>query len=424
MKILIVGGGGREHAIAWKIAQSPKVTKIFCAPGNGGMKNIVECVPINANNIENLSDFAQKNKIDLTVVGPELPLTLGIVDKFREKDLKIFGPIQRASEIEGSKVFAKNFMKKHGIPTAPFYIFNSIESALSHIENTAPPFVIKADGLAAGKGVIPVKTRKEAEEAIKLIMIKKAFGDAGNKVIIEDFLTGEEISFIVFTDGKDILPLPASQDHKPIFDGDKGPNTGGMGAYSPAPLITKGLSKDIISEIFLPAVHNMASENRIYKGVLYGGLMLEGERVKVLEFNARFGDPETQPLLMLMKSDIIPVLESVIEGRLENCRVEWEDKFAVCVVMAQIGYPESYDKGNLISGIQEAESIDNVKIFHSGTAFKDGKFYTAGGRVLGVTALGDSIGSAIELAYHAVGMISWDGAYYRKDIGRSALNNA
>jgi phosphoribosylamine--glycine ligase len=424
MRVFIIGNGGREHALAWKISKSPKVTKIFCAPGNAGMSNIGECVPIKADNVKGLIDFSLKSKIDLTVVGPEIPLTLGIVDKFMEKDLKIFGPKKNAARIEGSKAFAKSFMKKCGIQTAPFKIFNSVKEAKGHIEKTELPFVIKADGLAAGKGVIPVKTRKEAEEALKLIMSEKAFGDAGNKVVIEDFLSGEEVSFMVFTDGKDILPLPTSQDHKQIFDGDKGPNTGGMGAYSPAPLATKEFSKDIISEVFLPTVRNMAYENQIYKGVLYGGLMVERERVKVLEFNARFGDPETQPLLMLMKSDIIPVLESVIEGTLKSCKVEWENKFAVCVVMAQKGYPGNYAKGKLITGIKEAENLSNVEVFHAGTVFKDGKFYTSGGRVLGVTALGDSIESAIELVYHAVGMISWEGVYYRKDIGKKALKYA
>ncbi len=421
MKVLVVGGGGREHALVWKIAQSSRVKKVYCTPGNAGIAELAECPPISAEDVNSLLELAQKEKIDLTVVGPEVPLTLGIVDKFKSQGLRIFGPSQKAAEIEGSKAFAKFLMKKYGIPAADFQVFDDFSAAWKYVQEKSYPLVIKADGLAAGKGVIICNNRDEAKAALTQIMLEKAFGEAGKKVVVEEYLPGEEASFLAFTDGEKILPLPSAQDHKPIYDGDRGPNTGGMGAYSPAPVVTDDVHKQVMEEIMVQAIRGLAAEGRKYQGVLYAGLMIKDGRAKVLEFNARFGDPETQPLLLRMKSDIVPVFEAVIDGYLDRVEIEWDRRAAVCVVMASQGYPGTYEKGKIISGLEEAAKIPNTYIFHAGTALKEGKIVTNGGRVLGVTALGNNIAEAINQAYKAVEKISWDGVYFRKDIGQKAL---
>ena len=422
MKILVVGGGGREHTLVWKVAQSPKVKTIYCAPGNAGIAEHAECIPIKGDEIKKLASFAHSRAIDLTLVGPELPLTLGIVEEFKRYGLRVFGPDKDAAIIEGSKLFAKDLMKKYNIPTADYATFDSPPEALSYLRERGTPAVIKADGLAAGKGVIPVQSLDEAEKVIDSMLTQKIFGRAGNQIVIEDFLTGEEASFIAFTDGHTILPMPSSQDHKPIYDNDQGPNTGGMGAYSPAPVITTALQKKIMDEVMTPVVRGMAEEGRRFKGILYAGLMINSEDIKVLEFNARFGDPETQPILMRMKTDIVPVFEAIVDEQLETISIQWDERPAVCVVMASKGYPGSYQKGTAIEGLKEIQSIHNVEVFHAGTALQDNRVVTNGGRVLGVTALGDTIAEAIDSAYSAASHIHWDGAYYRKDIGKKALN--
>lgn len=422
MNVLVVGSGGREHALVWKINQSPRVSKIYCAPGNGGISRLAECVDIQATDIHSLLKFAKQKRAGLTVVGPELSLTMGIVDEFEKEGLRIFGAGKKSAEIEGSKAFAKNLMIKYGIPTGEYRTFTSRDEAVGYIREKGAPLVIKADGLAAGKGVIPAKSIEEALDAVDLILVKKAFGEASKKIVVEEFLTGEEASFLVFTDGESVIPLPPSQDHKPIFDEDKGPNTGGMGAYSPAPIVTEDLHEQIMKEIIQPAISGMAAEGRKYKGVLYAGLMITDGKAKVLEFNARFGDPETQPLLMRMKSDIIPALEATIDGNLSQIKVEWDERAAVCVVMASEGYPGSYQKGFEITGLEEISKMPGVEVFHSGTVIKDGKIISSGGRVLGVTALEHGIKDAIGLAYRAVKDIRWEGVYYRQDIGRRALS--
>ena len=421
MKILVIGGGGREHALAWKIAQSPKVKKIYCAPGNAGIAKLAECVSIGASEIDRLAGFAKKNKIDLTVVGPEGPLVAGIVGRFKNDDLPIFGPSVEGAQLEGSKVFCKMLMKSHGIPTADFKIFIDIEGARDYIQSLSTAPVVKADGLAAGKGVVVAKNKKEALDAIDRIMRDRQFGEAGDQVVIEKKLAGEEASILAFTDGKAIYPMETSQDHKPIYDGDKGPNTGGMGAYSPAPVVTKKMSHQIEREVLVPIVHALKREGYEYRGVLYAGLLIAEEELYVLEFNVRFGDPETQPILMRMKSDIVPVLTATVEGKLDSQVIEWDRRPAVCVVMASGGYPGSYKKGIEIKGLDEAEKMEDVVVFHAGTKVQEGKTVTDGGRVLGVTALGETIEKAKERAYEAVRTISFEGAYYRKDISDKAF---
>ncbi|MCD6525591.1 MAG: phosphoribosylamine--glycine ligase [Desulfuromonas sp.] len=422
MKILVIGGGGREHALVWKMAQSPLVEKIFCAPGNPGMNGLAETVHLAVDNIDGLCDFAQQHFIDLTVVGPELPLTLGIVDRFKVEGLAIFGPSKAAAQIEGSKGFSKDLMAKYGIKTAAYASFSDREAAAAYIRDQGAPIVVKVDGLAAGKGVILAQTEQEAIDAVDDILVKKAFGDAGDAVVIEEFLTGEEASFFAFTDGKNILPLASAQDHKQIFDGDKGPNTGGMGAYSPAPVVTDVLYDRIVKEVVQPTIDGMAAEGCPYCGILFIGLMIENDDFKVLEYNARFGDPEAQPLLSRMKSDVVPVLLDCARGELTTKALEWHDRAAVCVVMASGGYPGDYAKGDVINGLDAANAIDGVRVFHAGTALKDGKIVTAGGRVLGVTGWGDDVAAAIKKAYEGVAKISWNGAQIRTDIGQKALN--
>jgi phosphoribosylamine---glycine ligase len=421
MKVLVIGGGGREHTLVWKIAQSPKVKTVYCAPGNVGMDDLATCVAINAEDVDALIHFAKQENIDLTVVGPEGPLSMGIVDRFQEEGLKIFGATQKAAEIESSKSFAKMLLTKYGIPTAWGQTFTSFKKAEQYIRKMGAPIVVKADGLAAGKGVIVCDTEKKAVDALKLIMKDRAFGDAGKQVVVEECLFGEEASFLAFTDGKTVLPLPSSQDHKAIFDEDRGPNTGGMGAYSPAPVVDRYMHQKIMAEIMIPTVRAMAAEGRPYQGVLYAGLMIAGDQAKVLEFNGRFGDPEAQPLLVRIKNDMVPILEAAIAKNLHNCRLEIDDRPSVCVVMAAGGYPGSYKKGMPISGLSTARRMKDVVVFHAGTSKKDGKIVSSGGRVLGVTALGDTIEKAISKAYSAVSKISWKNVYYRKDIGKKAL---
>ena len=422
MKVLVVGSGGREHALVWKIAQSPMVKKVYCAPGNPGISEVAECVDIDAENIEGLYNFALKKKIDLTVVGPEDVLVAGIVDRFKDGHLNIFGPNKRASVIEGSKVYAKTIMKKYGIPTADFKVFDDLKHAKKHISTCDFPLVIKADGLAKGKGVFVCKTLEEADRHIDDIMKEKIFGYAGERIVIEEFLSGEEVSILAITDGKTIVPLSSAQDHKAVYEGDKGPNTGGMGAYSPVPFVTDDLQSSIEENIFVPIVHALKKENRPYKGVIYAGLMITNAGPKVLEFNARFGDPETQVLLMRMKSDLVPLLLSTVKNNIEEVEIEWHDGVSVCVIMASKGYPDKYEKGLPIFGLEAVKSVNNVQVFHAGTAIKDGKVVTNGGRVLGVTILERNLEKAQKNVYEAIKKLSFDGAHYRKDIGTKAIN--
>ena len=421
MQILVIGSGGREHALVWKITQSPKVTKIWAAPGNAGMSDVAECVQISASDIRLLADFADRTRIDLTVVGPELPLTLGIVDEFERRGLRIFGPRKDAALVEGSKVFAKSFMKKHRIPTGFFQTFDRSEEAKRYIEEIGAPLVVKADGLAAGKGVIVCFELAEAMDAVEKIMEKRLFGDAGERIVIEEYLEGEEVSFHALTDGEAVLPLASSQDHKRAFNDDHGPNTGGMGAYSPAPVITESIHRQIMEHVMIPAVAGMAAEGRPYKGVLYAGLMIGAGGIKVLEFNARLGDPEAQPLLLRMRSDLVPLLEAVVDGRLRDQTIDWIPDASVCVVMASKGYPGPYDQGVPIAGLKEAAAEPGVMIFHAGTSRTNDQVVTGGGRVLGITGLGQDIREAIATAYRAVKKIHWEGAHYRTDIGVRAL---
>lgn len=422
MKVLVVGGGGREHALIWKIGQSPLVDTIYCAPGNPGIAELAECVHIPADDIDALLDFAKAEQVGLTVVGPEVPLTMGIVDRFQEAGLEIFGPNQAAAQIEGSKSFSKDLMAKYDIPTAAYQTFTDRDAAVAYIEEQGAPIVIKANGLAAGKGVVVATTKAQAFEAVDSIMLDAVFGDAGSSVVIEEFMAGEEASFFVFTDGTNILPLASSQDHKPVFDNDEGPNTGGMGAYSPAPVVTDALTAEIIETIVKPTIAGMAKEGCPYVGILYVGLMIADGKPRVVEFNARFGDPEAQPLLVRMKSDVVPVLQACARGELTISELEWHDKAAVCVVMASGGYPASYEKGLPISGLDEAGAMEDVVVFHAGTSFQDGQVVNTGGRVLGVTGLGTTVADAIARAYQAVDKISWPKVHFRTDIGKKALN--
>ena len=421
MKVLVVGGGGREHALVWKIAQSPRVKKIFCAPGNPGIARLATCVPIGAAEIDKLLDFARDEKIDLTVVGPEDPLSNGIVDQFEAAGLRIFGASQSAARIESSKSFAKSVMEKYGIPTAKGRTFTRITQARAYVKKMGAPLVVKADGLAAGKGVIVCSTEKMALDALEQIMVDRQFGDAGDQVVVEECLVGEEASFLAFTDGKTVLPLPSSQDHKPAFDDDKGLNTGGMGAYSPAPVVDGYMHQRIMNEVMIPMVKGMAAEGCPYKGVLYAGLMIDRDTIKVLEFNGRFGDPEAQPLLVRLQNDIIPIIEAIIDERLDTCRLDIDPRASVCVVMAAGGYPGNYKKGIEITGVDAANRMRDVVVFHAGTRSEGKTLFSHGGRVLGVTALGDTVELAIKKAYQAVAKIKWTGVHYRTDIGKKAL---
>lgn len=422
MRVLVVGGGGREHALVWKISQSPKVTEIYCAPGNAGTAEMATNVPIAADQIDQLLAFAEEKGIGLTVVGPEQPLVMGIVDRFQEKGLRVFGPTARAAELEGSKAFSKDIMKKYGLPTAEYEIFTSHELARRYVEKMNGPLVVKASGLAAGKGVILCRNAEEGLTAVDTIMKDRSFGEAGDQVVIEEFLEGPEVSVLAFSDGETVLLMDSAQDHKAALDGDKGPNTGGMGAYSPAPIFTDLLRQKVRDKIMMPLVRAMKSEGRPYQGILYAGLMLTKMGPKTLEFNARFGDPETQPLLVRMASDIVPLFEACIDGTLDQHDLQWKPEPSVCVVMAAKGYPGSYEKGKEISGLDEAGALPDVTVFHAGTKEEDGKVLTSGGRVLGVTATGADTPSAIKKAYEAVAKIQWDGIHYRKDIGHRVSN--
>ncbi|MBI4666463.1 MAG: phosphoribosylamine--glycine ligase [Nitrospinae bacterium] len=422
MNVLVIGSGGREHALVWKIAQSPLVKKVYCAPGNAGMEGVAKLVPIGADELGNLLLFADENDIDLTVVGPEAPLVAGLVDAFENAGLMVVGPRKAAAMLEGSKVFMKGVLTRAGVPTARYEVHTSRSEAVAALQRFGAAVVIKADGLAAGKGVVVAKSRDEAVTAIDDMVVKKVFGPAGEKIILEETLIGEEASILAFCDGKNVIMMPSSQDHKRIGDGDTGPNTGGMGAYSPAPVITPELSDWIEKNVMLETLSTMAGEGNPYKGILYAGIMITAEGPKVLEFNCRFGDPECQPLMRRMKSDIVPVLFSIAEGDLSNTQVEWTEEPAVGVVMASKGYPGDYEKGKPISGLEEANGSPGAVVFHSGTKKGPaGEIVTNGGRVLCVTATGVTVGQAINRAYEAAGKIKFEGAVYRKDIGRRAL---
>ncbi len=423
MKVLVIGGGGREHAIVWKLAQSRHVDKIYCAPGNAGIAEIAECIDIGIGDFDELINFVRYEWIDLTIVGPEGPLSMGIADAFQRAGRRILAPAKAAAQLEASKVFSKEFMRKHRIPTAEYKVFSSYLHAEDYVRMKGGPIVIKADGLAAGKGVIVAATTDEAIVALKRIMKEKEFGDAGDRVIVEECLQGEEVSYMVFTDGKTIVPMVSSQDHKQVFDYDKGPNTGGMGAYSPAPIFTKELESMVIEKIMWPTINGLREEGTKYKGVLYAGLMLKDGRPSVLEFNCRLGDPETQPVFARLDTDFMDIALAIADERLSEIKVEWKKDAAVCVVLASGGYPGNYEKGKVISGLEKANSVDDVFVFHAGTEFNDGGIVTSGGRVLGVTATGKNIKTAKEQAYKAVGEIQFEGMHYRKDIADRALRN-
>lgn len=419
MKVLVVGSGGREHALCWKIAQRPD-TEVYVAPGNIGMVDVATLVNIKVDDIAGLVDFAKAEGIDLTVVGPELPLTLGIVDAFQEAGLACFGPNKAAAKLEGSKAFSKELMKKYGIPTAAFDTFTDVDKAKAFVDEIGVPCVVKADGLAAGKGVIICMTREEADKAVEDMLTDHAFGDASATIVIEEYMVGPEVSVLAFADGKTVLPMVSAQDHKRIFDGDKGPNTGGMGAYSPAPVYTEALSAEVNKTIIEPTIAAMAAEGTPFTGILYTGLMLTEKGPRVLEYNVRFGDPETQPIMVRMKSDIVELFQACVDGKLDEAALEWHDEAAVCVIMASGGYPASSEKGVPIHGLDDIAAEEAI-VFHSGTAEKDGEIVTNGGRVLGVTAKDATIKGAIDKAYAAVEKINFDHMQFRRDIGARAL---
>ena len=417
--VLIVGSGGREHALVWKLKQSHHVGNVFCSPGNAGIAQIARTIDIKSEDISSLVEFAQKNKIDMTIVGPEVPLVMGIVDEFEKRSLKIFGPSRLAAQLEGSKVFSKQFMRKNRIPTADFKIFNDVEEAKDYVSNKNAPLVVKADGLAAGKGVIVCKNNKEALDAIDKIMVEKKFGYSGNKIVIEDFLKGEEVSILAISDGKNFVTLLPSQDHKRIFDNDKGPNTGGMGAYAPTPIINDELNEKIEKEIIEPTINGMIKNKTPFKGCLYLGLMITDEGPKVLEYNCRFGDPEIQPVLSMLETDLYEILQASIDGNVDSIEILNKNGAACCVVMASGGYPGEYEKGKVIYGLEKVPK--DIIVFHAGTALKDGRIVTSGGRVLGVTGIGKNIKSAIDTTYSGVRNITWDKEYHRNDIGQKAI---
>lgn len=423
MKVLVIGNGGREHALAWKIAQSPLVSKVFVAPGNAGtaLESGLENINIKATDVSGLLNFAQQEQIDLTIVGPEAPLVIGVVDSFQKAGLKIFGPTKSASQLEGSKAFTKDFLARHNIPTAEYQNFTELEPALAYIREKGAPIVIKADGLAAGKGVIVAMTLEEAEAAVNDMLAGNAFGDAGHRVVIEEFLEGEEASFIVMVDGKNVEPMATSQDHKRVGDGDTGLNTGGMGAYSPAPVVTDEVFAKIMDQVIYPTVNGMAQEGNVYVGFLYAGLMIDKEgNPKVIEFNCRFGDPETQPIMMRLQSDLVKLCLAAVDGNLDTVKSKWDPRPALGVVMAAGGYPGDYNTQDEIIGLP-TESSSNCKVFHAGTSFEKGQVFTKGGRVLCVTALGNTVLEAQQRAYQQVNNIRWHGCFYRHDIGYRAI---
>jgi phosphoribosylamine--glycine ligase len=417
MKILVVGSGGREHAILWKLKQSPRVTNLYCAPGNGGISEISECVPINAMDIDRIVAFAQKEAIDMVVVAPDDPLASGMVDALENAGIRALGPRKNAAIIEASKVFSKDLMKKYNIPSAAYESFSDSKSAKEYIKTAKLPLVVKADGLALGKGVLICNTTEEALEAVSSIMDDKRFGAAGQRIVVEEYMRGPEVSVLAFTDGKTIIPMVSSQDHKRAFDNDQGLNTGGMGAFSPSRVYTKELQEECMKTIFVPTISAMNIEGRPFKGILYFGLMLTSEGPKVLEYNARFGDPETQVVLPRLENDLVEVFDAIIDEKLGTIDLSWKENCAVCVVMASGGYPESYIKGYEITGIESIKNLDDTIVFHAGTKKENGKFYTNGGRVLGVTSVADDIDKAREKAYKAVSTISFKDAHFRKDIG-------
>ncbi|MFH1046350.1 MAG: phosphoribosylamine--glycine ligase [Candidatus Omnitrophota bacterium] len=421
MKVLVIGSGGREHCLVWKIAQSDRVKKIFCAPGNGGTEAGAQNVALDVADVKTLLQFARENKIDLTVVGPEVPLVNGIVDQFQTKGLRVFGPRQELALLEGSKVFAKKKMADFSLPTADFAEFSSYELAQRHIQKTGAPIVLKADGLAQGKGVFVCSTVAEANLALQTIMVEKQFGDSGRQLVIEQCLDGEEASILVFSDGKTMVPMASAQDHKRIYDGDRGANTGGMGAYSPAPVVTEALWKKISAEILAPLAKGLAAEGKKYTGVLYIGLMLTASGPKILEFNVRFGDPETQVILPRLQNDLVEVMLATIEGTLDKVRLEWDRRSCICVVVASGGYPDAYAKGKEISGLEKAQGFSDTLVFHAGSKKENKKYYSWGGRVLNVVALGDTLTQAKERVYQAIGEINFENMYFRKDIGWRAL---
>jgi phosphoribosylamine---glycine ligase len=422
MRILVVGSGGREHALVWKLSRSPKVETIFCAPGNGGIGDIATCVEIEAANVEGLLDFARKERIGFVVVGPENSLAAGIVDAFEGRGVPIFGPRAAGARIETSKIFAKQLMQRYGIPTAPFRIFDAFSEAQLHIGALKPPYVVKADGLCAGKGAYVIKERSEGEKAARDLLVDAVFGAASRQIVVEQFLDGIEASYLAFTDGRSILPMLPSQDHKSLLDGDLGPNTGGMGAYTPVPFLDRPMGEEINATIMQKTVAALASEGIVYKGVLYGGLMIEAGKAFVLEFNARFGDPETQPILFKMESDILPILTASVDGRLHGVGgITWKSGVSICVVLASRGYPEKPEKGKLIQGLHELQQSKDIFVFHAATKKVGKEYYTSGGRVLGVTVIGETYRDAIRKVYDAVSSISFEGMQFRKDIGAKAL---
>lgn len=423
MRILLIGGGGREHALAWKLSQSDKVEKIFAAPGNPGIAMLKKCscIDLKLDDLEKVADYAEEESIDLTVVGPEATLVAGIADVFKRRGLPVFGPSKAAAQLEGSKAFSKELMAKYNIPTAFFKICEDMETAKAYVKEKGAPIVVKADGLAAGKGVVVAMTEEEALEAIEEMMGDHKFGNAGARVVLEEYMEGEEASLLAFTDGKTVVPMLAAQDHKRIFDNDQGPNTGGMGTYAPAPVMTDILRLKATERILKPVVAAMAKEGTPYQGCLYAGLMIKDDVIKVVEFNCRFGDPETQVVLPLLESDLAEIMLACATGTLDQADVAWSDKAAVCVVMASGGYPESYETGKAITGLAEADAQENTVVFHAGTKNAAGSIVTAGGRVLGVTAVDDNIRAARDRAYAAVENIKFDGAFYRKDIAWRAL---
>ncbi|WP_372980844.1 phosphoribosylamine--glycine ligase [Marinobacter sediminum] len=423
MNILVIGNGGREHALAWKAAQSPEADRVFVAPGNAGTAREpgLENVNIDVMDLDGLANFAATNHVGLTIVGPEAPLVAGIVDLFEERGLRVFGPSAGAAQLEGSKAFTKDFLARQSIPTGAYANFTDVDEALDYVRKQGAPIVVKADGLAAGKGVIVAMTLAEAEDAIRDMLAGNAFGDAGSRVVIEEFLDGEEASFIVMVDGEHVLAMATSQDHKRVGDGDTGPNTGGMGAYSPAPVVTADVHQRIMDEVIYPTVRGMAAEGHPYKGFLYAGLMIDGNGApKVIEFNCRFGDPETQPIMLRMQSDLVELCGAAIDGKLDQCRSDWDDRASVGIVLAAGGYPAGYNKGDAISGLPETE-IDGEKVFHAGTKLQGDQVVTNGGRVLCATALGNTVTEAQQRAYELAAKIQWNGVFYRKDIAFRAI---
>lgn len=421
MKVLVLGSGGREHALVWRLRQSPRITQLYCAPGNGGIADDADCLPADLKSLDSIVALATRLQPDLTVVGPELPLTLGVVDEFQRRGWRVFGPTHAAAQLESSKSFAKEFLQRYHIPTAPFAICDSIEQVRSALGHFHTPVVVKADGLAAGKGVVIAKSKEEAASVASEMLTGRMLGDAGSRVVLEECLEGDELSFLVFSDGERVAPLVGAQDHKRVGDGDSGPNTGGMGAYSTAGLVDDQMRDWLVHHIARPVVAGMKAEGTEFKGVLYCGLMMTARGPMVLEFNCRFGDPETQPILMRLESDLVEAIEASIEGRVSEGDFKWSPDASVCVVMASGGYPGTFEMGKRIDGLPEAGAVEGVKVFHAGTSRRDGIYYTAGGRVLGVTARAPDLSMALKRVYEACGKISFEGAHYRKDIAARAL---